>query len=48
MCNIMAEGFRFMPFQNLSDKCMGYLGATLTQVFVHARAEQTCHSDMSQ
>ena len=37
ICNIMAEGFRFMPlglvFENLSAQCMGYLGAKLTQVF---------------
>ena len=27
---------------------MGYLGATLTQVFTRACAERTCHSEMSQ
>ena len=27
---------------------MGYLSATLTQVSTGARAEQTCHSEMSQ
>ena len=27
---------------------MGYLGATLTQVFTRARAERTGHSEMSQ
>ena len=35
----MAEGFRFMPLgkaENLLAKCMGYLGATLTQVFTRA------------
>ena len=49
----MAKGFRFMPLclvrlRTFSAQCMGYLGATLTQVFAHARAERTCHSEMSQ
>ena len=45
-CNIMAEGFRFMPLglvrHNLSAQCMGYLGATLTQVFA-----RTSEADVS-
>ena len=41
-CNIMAEGFRFMPLdlvrlRTFSVQCMGYLSATLTQVFMRAR-----------
>ena len=52
----MAEGFRFHAFgfsqaENLSAQCMGYLGATLTQVFGRTRAERTertCHSKISQ
>ena len=44
LCNIMAEGFRFMPLGgNLSAQCMGYLGATLTQVFT-MYVTQRCHN----
>ena len=50
--NIIAQGFRFMPLglvraENLSAQCMGYLGATLTQVFTRVGGA-TCHSEMSQ
>ena len=40
--------FGFSWAENLSAQCMGYLGATLTQVFTRVRAERTCHSEMSQ
>ena len=43
--NIIAEGFRFLAFgfslaENLSAQYMGYLGATLTQVFTLERASR--------
>ena len=39
ICNIMAEGFCFMPLGLVrlrTFQCMGYLGATFTQVFTRA------------
>ena len=47
----MAEGFYVFGFssaENLLAQWMGYLGAALAQVFTRARAERTCHSEMSQ
>ena len=39
--------FGFSKAENLSAQCTGYLSATLTQMFTHARAERTCDSEMS-
>ena len=48
LCNIMAEGFRFMPLaENLSAQCMGYLGATLTQVFMRAHGADVSLRDVT-
>ena len=51
-CNIMAEGFRFMPLgfswaENLSAQCMGYLGTILTQVFTGAREADVSLRDVT-
>ena len=51
-CNIMAEGFRFMPLgsvrlRTFSAQCMGYLGATITQVFKRAVGADVLLSDVT-
>ena len=46
----MAEGFRFMHLgyaENLSAQCMGYLGATLTQVFTRMRGADVSLRDVT-
>ena len=53
-CNIIAEGFRFMPLglvrlRTFSTQHMGELGATLMQVVTRERAQsghviQRCHN----
>ena len=45
MCNIMAAGFRFMP---LGLEPFGSVHGCNINICVHARAERTCHSEMSQ
>ena len=44
----MAEGFRFMPLGLVMLRtCMGYLGATITQVFVPARGADVSLRDVT-
>ena len=48
----MAEGFRFHAFgfskaENLSAQCMGYLGATFTQVFTRVHEADVSLRDVT-
>ena len=46
-CNIMAEGFRLMPLGLVRLRTFGLLRCNIN-TGVRVRAEQTCHSEMSQ
>ena len=52
VCNIMAVGFRFMPLglvrlRTFRLSALGYLGATLTQVFVRVRGADVSLRDVA-